>query len=253
MRLISPEMNWSRRRDEADEEDDELRVPRRAATLALRTAPVHARPRARSGPIRPRAGPSASRMSRATTSPAARGPRSPRMVPVTSRSKPSREASRRRRSARTAARSRPDSATSPASTVPSRTGRSRRLEASAMATARSAAGSSMRRPPATLTYTSCPDEVEAGVAGQDGDEHEHPIRVDPGRRPARRAVAGRRGQRLDLDRKWPGALERNRDRRAGRRRLLGLEEEAALRRRPRRGRRRASRARRPRRSSRSGS
>ena len=36
-------------------------------------------------------------------------------------------------------------------TVPLRTGRSRRLEASATATARSAAGSSMRRPPATLT------------------------------------------------------------------------------------------------------
>ena len=80
-----------------------------------------------------------------------------RMVPVTRRSKPSRDASSRRRSARTAERSRPDSATSPASTVPRRTGRSRRLEARAAAIARSAAGSSMRRPPATLTYTSWPE------------------------------------------------------------------------------------------------
>ena len=59
-----------------------------------------------------------------------------------------------RRSARTAARSRPERATSPATTVAGRTGRSRRLDASATATARSAAGSSIRRPPATLTYTS---------------------------------------------------------------------------------------------------
>ena len=93
--------------------------------------------------------------------------------------------------------------------------------------ARSAAGSSIRRPPATLTYTSWLVQVQPGVAGQHRDEHEHPIRVDPGGRATRGAVAGRGAQRLDLDRQRARPLQRDRDGRACRRRLVRLEEEAA--------------------------
>ena len=123
---------------------------------------------------------------------------------------------------------RPDSATSPASTVPARTGRSRRLEARAVAIARSAAGSSMRRPPATFTYTSWPERLSPAWRARTAMSISTRFVSMPGRRPARRAVAGRRAERLDLDGQRARSLERDRDGGSGRRRLvLRLEEEAA--------------------------
>ena len=96
-------------------------------------------------------------------------------------------------------------------------------------------------------------QVQPGVAGEDGDEHQHAVHVDPGRRPSRRPVAGRRAQRLDLDRQRARALQRDRDRGAGARVPRPTRGRSGSGPPPRRGRRRASRARRPRRSIRIGS
>ena len=63
-------------------------------------------------------------------------------------------------------------------------------------------------------------EVHAGMAGQHRDQHQHPVHVDPRRGAAGRSGAGRGDQRLDLDGQRPRALQRDRHRAAGHRRLL---------------------------------
>ena len=95
-------------------------------------------------------------------------------------------------------------------------------------------------------------ERQPGVAGEHGDDHREPLRVDAGGDPARHREVGRRDERLDLEQERPRSLERARDGGADLARLAAAEE--------RRGvgdadeaRRRSSRRRRARSSSRSGS
>ncbi len=76
-------------------------------------------------------------------------------------------------------RRRPVSPISPNAASPSRTGTPRAADAIASATARSAPGSSMRTPPATLTNTSAAGERDSRVPPEHRDDHREPLRVDP--------------------------------------------------------------------------
>ena len=160
--------------------------------------------------------------------------------------------SSRRRSACVAARSRPVRPSSPNAASPSLTAAPFAAEAIASATARSAPGSSMRTPPATLTKTSAEPSREPRVPAEDGDDHRQALGVDPGRDTARHGEVGRRDERLDLEQDRPRSLEGAGDGGADLPRLAAAEELGGV------GhadeaRRRSSRRRRARWSSRSGS
>ena len=133
---------------------------------------------------------------------------------ATTRASPSFAHSSSRRSAWAAGRRRPVRPISPKAAVAARTGRRRAAEAIASATARSAPGSSMRTPPATLTKTSaCPSGIPAWrastatiIASRFGST---PVATR-----LRHRQVGLRDERLDLEQDRPRPLERARDGRA---------------------------------------
>ena len=101
-------------------------------------------------------------------------------------------------------------------------------EAIASATARSAPGSSMRTPPATLTNTSACPSATPGVPGEHGDDHREPLRVDAGGDAARhrevglaRRVPGSRAGSVACPRARTRRRRRPRRLRCGRRRSDG--------------------------------
>ena len=154
-------------------------------------------------------------MSRAAPAQPARPPRPSPPGPVTSRSKPRRRASPGVARHGWPARTRPASDSSPARTVPAahrpltqaRGQRHRHRQVGGRLLDAQAAGH--------VDVDVVAGQVQAGVARQHGDQHQHPADVDPGGRAPRRAATGRRHQRLDLDRQRPRPLQRDGDRAAG--------------------------------------
>ena len=108
-------------------------------------------------------------------------------------------------------------------------GTPRAADAIASATARSAPGSSMRTPPATLTKTSARAQRDTGMAREDGDDHRQPLRVDAGRDPPGHREVGARDERLDLEQERPRPLERTRDGSADLARVRAAEELGGIR------------------------
>ena len=113
---------------------------------------------------------------------------------------------------------------SPKAASPSRTGRPFAAEAIASAIPRSAPGSSMRTPPGDVDEDVGAAERQPGVAGEHGDDHREPLRVDAGADAARHREVGRRDERLDLEQERPRPLERAGDRGADLARLAAPEE-----------------------------
>ena len=155
-----------------------------------------------------------------------RAAEAPRAAGTIARSKPRRDASRRRRSSPETGRSSPSSPTSPTRRSAASIGRSRSDEASASATARSRPGSltsgrprgSRRRRGSAARSRPGGRAPPAGARAGSGRSR---------RPPRRRRVARRRDERLDLDEQRPAALEGRRDDAAGRRAVVVGEERAA--------------------------
>ena len=169
------------------------------------------------------------------------------------RSNPSRAASRRRRSRPDTGRSSPSRPTSPTATVRGSIGRSRSDDASASATARSRPGSATREAAGEIRVDVVAPEADAGAPAEDGEQQRQSGRVDARRAAGRRRVAGRRDERLDLDRAAAGCPPASRRRRCPGRRRRARRGTPGRDRRPRAARTRPSRARPARPSSRTGS
>ena len=124
--------------------------------------------------------------------------------------KPSRAASRRRRSRPWTGRSAPSSDTSPQATVPGASGTSRAVDASASATASRARVRRWWRPrPGSRTGPA--RDVQATTSSQHGHQQRQPVRRAPPRAPAEASRCRRCHERLDLDQDRPGAFHGGRD------------------------------------------
>ena len=135
---------------------------------------------------------------------------------TTQRRKPSWLASLTRSAACGMPRISPASPISPKTAVASATGRFRRLDATAAATLRSAAGSSSRIPPATLTKTSSPMRFRPSALLEDGQQQRQPRLIDARRHAPRIAKRARAHERLHFDKQRPRSLDRAMHGRPGR-------------------------------------
>ena len=214
-------------RDHADGEPGEVPLARPArsrAGSALRIATTKTATRARfseneemtvmRGPGRRRAGRARPRPACAARRVAGR----PRMLPAgsTQRRNPWRAASRAAPRPGPPERTSPVSPTSPHRTTSSGSGRPRTLDATAATTARSAAGSSTRRPPATFRNTSWSWSCMRQPLLEHREQQRDAAGIDADGGPSGHGEPRARHERLDLHQHGTATLQRREHGRAGR-------------------------------------